>query len=113
MTDTPTPVIPAQAGTQDDRRRIDVTIERLDQSIDALTPGQRGRLADPDCYWWAVVAIVVRVRAMERAEAAVRPATVAPMADTYDRVAQPGEQAVEALLRTFKAVYGGAECQPA
>jgi hypothetical protein len=88
-------------------RRIDVTIERLEKSIDALTREQRDRLADPQCAWWAVVVVVARVRAMERAEESVRAAPVAPMADTYDRVAQPGEHAVEALLRTFKAMYGG------
>ena len=102
MTGAPTTVIPAQAGP----RRIDVTIERLEQSIDALTREQRDRLADPECSWWAVVVLVVRVRAMERAEESVRAAArLASWLEPWFGVLDA--QAMAAVVRPR-----GPECQP-
>jgi hypothetical protein len=93
---------PAPQGGHPDRRRIDITIERLDAIAAELGAEEQERLANQK--WWATVVIVARLRSMERAENEFRVGPT-PMADAYDRVVQPGEHAAEALVRTFKAVY--------
>jgi hypothetical protein len=85
-------------------RRIDVTLERLQASLDAMDEDQRAELnALPQ---FNTVVIVARLRAMERCEKEVRSAICETMADAYDRVAVEGENAANAILRTFRAVYG-------
>jgi len=88
-------------------RRIDIMLDRLEDLLDELSAEQQARLTDPSsCSWWGVVVMVARLRAMERAEEEVLGGDRATMADAYDRIVQPGEHAVEAIMRTFRAVYG-------
>jgi len=84
-------------------RRIDITLARLADIQESMSQEQCSQLASSP--WWNMVVIVSRLRAMERAEEEVlgRPST--GLADVYDRIAQPGEHAVEAILRTFRESF--------
>lgn len=81
-------------------RRIDVTLERLDADVAALSAEQQAALGQEKA--WSLVVIVSRLRAMERGEeealGSTRPSS---LADAYDRVVSPGD----ALIRTFKTVF--------
>lgn len=81
-----------------DRRRIDITLSRLDDVYQAMPEADRKSA-------WAdrrvsVVAIVARLRGMELAEASL--GYGAPLADTYDRLVVAGDPAHEAILKTFR-----------
>jgi len=89
-----------------DRRRIDITIERLDQMAQALPPDQQKCLAGTAWNWWSIVVMVARLRAMERAEIEAGCKSSETMADAYDLVVAPGEHAVGAMFKTFRAVSG-------
>lgn len=84
-------------------RRIDVTLERLRATFETLSPEQQQRLGTQKS--WAVVVMVDRLRSMERAEEDVLQRPISPMADAYDSIVTPGEHPIEAIVRTFQAVY--------
>lgn len=84
-------------------RRIDTTLSRLQQSLDAMSEGDRVALAAIPQF--SVIVMVSRLRAMELAEKEALPSTIESMADAYDRVAVIGENAADAIIRTFKEVY--------
>lgn len=85
-------------------RRIDTTLERAADIYESMSDEEHAELAAKE--WWNVIVMVSRLRGMERAEEEVLGRPSMGLADAYDRVARPGEHAVEALLRTFKEVYG-------
>lgn len=84
-------------------RRIDVTLERLDADVAALSVEQQSALGETKA--WGIVVIVSRLRGMERAEEEVLGRARASLADAYDRVVSPGDPAVDALIRTFKTAF--------
>ncbi|WP_439398981.1 hypothetical protein ACRQ5Q_16690 [Bradyrhizobium sp. PMVTL-01] len=85
-------------------RRIDITIERLRVSFEALSDAERSTLVCKP--WWAAIDTVLALRAMERSEeeATGRPA-LSSVADIYDQVVSPGEHAGEALLRVSRSMF--------
>jgi hypothetical protein len=86
------------------RRRIDVTFENLDASLARATEYERLALSETKTF--AILQLISRLRGMELAEQEVRGGPLPDdLADTYDRVAQAGEPAHAALLRTYKAYF--------
>lgn len=96
-------------------RRIDITLARLAEIEESWSDAERAEIAaqldaDPRAAKaWSAIAIVARVRAMERGEEAAGLRPSGSLADIYDRLVQPGEEASQALLRVFAAAYGGPE----
>lgn len=89
------------------KRRIDITLERLEEEFNALPDDVRTDLIGKP--WVTTLEMIGRLRGMEMAEEEVRPCPDGRgLANTFDRLVSPGESAVEALLRTFAAVYGAA-----
>jgi len=88
-------------------RRIDITLQRLDELLQAATDEERNQIASAP--WWGVLVIVSHLRSMELAEEAAGSKATNQLADAYDRLIRPGEHAVEAILRTYRAVYDRAD----
>lgn len=84
-------------------RRIDVTLDRLRASFEALSDEERTALVCKP--WWAAIDTVACLRSMERAEEEVLGAPRGDMADMYDRLVTPGEHIGEALVRVFRAMF--------
>lgn len=86
-------------------RRIDRTLQTIEENIEGLTEEQRVSIGET--RWWGVVEIVAKLRAMERGEGQAHfglgTQGCTPVADAYDRVVQPGGHPLEAILATFKA----------
>lgn len=95
---------PAPAVAASTERRIDITLDRLRDSFDALSDEQRITLVNKE--WWSAVDFICALRAMERGEEEAlgrpRPGTVA---DIYDRIVSPGEHILEALIRVRNAFF--------
>lgn len=87
------------------KRRLDITLERLEAEFNALPDAVRADLIRKP--WMAALEMVGRLRGMEMAEEEVRPLPDdRGLANIYDRVAVPGENGVEAVLRAFRIAYG-------
>lgn len=84
-------------------RRIDRTLTRLAAIYESMPQEERAELAGTK--WFSVIVLVSRLRGMERAEEEALGRPSKGLADTYDRVVRPGENAADAILRTFVAVY--------
>lgn len=81
------------------QRRIDITLERLEEKFNALPDEARAKLIGRP--WVATLELIGRLRGMEMAEEEVRGPQLS-LADTYDRLVTPGDNPVEALLRAFR-----------
>lgn len=88
------------------QRRIDITIDRLRDTFDALSAEEQVTLSAT--RGWAAIALIAGVRSMERGEEEVIGYCNHSVADVYDRIVQPGDHLIEALLRVLQAVLGGA-----
>lgn len=97
----------SDATSHSPERRIDITLARLAGIHEAMSDDERSQLDGKQ--WWAVIVIISRLRAMERAEEEVLGRPIKGLADTYDAVVSPGEHAVEALLRTFQTAFSSQE----
>lgn len=87
------------------KRRIDITLERLEAEFNALPEAVRAELITRP--WVATLEMVGRLRGMEMAEDEVRSnPNRRALADVYDRVAIPGENGANAVLRAFRIAYG-------
>lgn len=84
------------------KRRLDITLERLDEIVQAASPGQIGRWRQE--AWWNCAEILSRLRGMEMAESDALGREVADSADAYDRSVSPGEIIPIAILAAFKAL---------
>jgi hypothetical protein len=85
-------------------RRIDLTIERVNEIIEGMSEVDKAALGnDPR---WPLITTVAALRSYERAEENACGHCIGSIADAYDQLIKPGENAFEALLRTFAAVYG-------
>lgn len=81
------------------KRRIDITFERLDEMTAGMNEEERAKFAEQRFYPLLITAS--RLRSMEMAEEAAMGGKRPRLADDYDRLVQPGEPAVEAILRTL------------
>lgn len=87
------------------KRRLDITLERLEAEFNALPEAVRAELMTKP--WVATLEMVGRLRGMEMAEEEVRPFPEdRGLANIYDRVAVPGENGANAVLRAFRVAYG-------
>lgn len=84
-------------------RRLDITLGRLDAAIEAMPEDERSKLATKP--WWCAIALLSRVRGMELAEESVLGRSIHGVADLYDRLVEPGEHPIEALLRVYQAAH--------
>lgn len=86
------------------KRRIDITLERLEAEFNALPDDERTKLIGRP--WVSTLELIGKLRGMEMAEEDVlgRPLGQG-LADTYDRLVVPGDHPIEALLRTFREHY--------
>jgi hypothetical protein len=90
------------------KRRIDITLERLEAEFNALPDNVRADLISKP--WVASLEMVGRLRGMEMAEEEVRPFPAERgLANVYDRVAFPGENGADAVLRAFRIAYGNSD----
>ncbi len=80
-------------------RRIDITLASVASVYEALSEEERAQISE---RFVATLTIVARIRAMERAEEEVLGRPSKGLADIYDRIVVPGENAGAALLRTFE-----------
>jgi hypothetical protein len=85
-------------------RRIDITIARISDEWEAMPIGEREILAAKP--WFNTLLTATRLRAMEREEEEAFGRDGLGLADAYDRLVQPGELAIPAVLRAFSDVYG-------
>jgi len=85
------------------QRRIDITLDRVRETYDAMSLEERTALSQKP--WMKVVEMVFAVRAMERGEEQALGRPSIGLADVYDKVVTPGEHPIEALLRTFKGSF--------
>lgn len=81
------------------QRRIDVTFERLDHLVQNLTDAQRAKMSTE--RWFALLSVASRLRSMELSEEAAMGGNRSHLADDYDRLVEPGEDAVAAILRVL------------
>ena len=88
-------------------RRIDITLDRIREVVEAATNEERATLIGKP--WWSAIDTVFCLRAMERAEEEVLGAPRGVLADLYDRLVTPGEHPGEALLRVFRAMFTNRE----
>lgn len=85
------------------KRRIDITLERLEEEFNALPNEERARLINRP--WVSTLELIGKLRGMEMAEEEVRGASRPcgrGLADTYDRLVKPGDPPVESLLLVFQ-----------
>jgi len=88
-------------------RRIDITIERLRLSFEDLSDSERAALVCKP--WWVSIDTVLALRAMERGEEEVTGRYAHGVADIYDRLVEPGEHVLEALIRVFNNLFTPSE----
>ena len=91
-----------QLSLLESRRRIDFTFDRLQASFDALPEADKAAFAQTKRV--ALLVVASRLRGMEMAEEDMPGHQASPLADAYDRVAMPGENAAEAVLRALDAL---------
>ncbi|MDX3971111.1 MAG: hypothetical protein QHD01_31580 [Bradyrhizobium sp.] len=84
-------------------RRIDITIERLRLSFEELSDSERAALVCKP--WWVCVDTVLALRAMERGEEEVTGRYAHGVADIYDRLVEPGQPILEALIRVHNDIF--------
>src|SRR5579885_3033034 len=82
---------PAFRAERSPERRIDVTLARVATLHEAMTDQERAELDGK--RWWTTIVVASRMRAMERAEEEVLGRPSKGLADAYDRVISPGENA--------------------
>ena len=83
------------------KRRIDITFDRLDEMTAGMNEEERAKFAGQRFYPLLITAS--RLRSMEMGEEAAMGGKRSPLADDYDRLVKPGEHAVEAIVRTLAA----------
>ncbi|WP_158669931.1 hypothetical protein [Bradyrhizobium guangdongense] len=88
-------------------RRIDITIERLRLSFEDLSESERAALICKP--WWGFVDTVLALRAMERGEEEALGRPARGVADAYDRLVEPGEHILEALIRVHHDLFTPSE----
>ena len=90
-------------------RRIDITLSRIASIYHELSAEQRREIERQ--RFWSIILIVFQLRAMERGEEAYG-YPVQGLADIYDRLISPGEDAFDAILRCYNEGYGGIASKP-
>lgn len=88
-------------------RRIDITLHSVRETYNALSLEERAALSQRP--WISTLETVFAIRAMERGEEEALGRPSVGLADIYDRIVTPGENAAEALLRTFREMFAVAE----
>ncbi len=93
------PIAPAAA------RRLDITLGRVRALISGMSEEQFRKVDGQS--WWLDLIEMFWLREMEADEEKMlgRPRPGGGLADAYDRLIEPGEDAVKALLKTFRSVY--------
>lgn len=92
-------------------RRIDITLDRVRETYEALPLEERLALSQKP--WMITMETVFAIRAMERGEEEALGRPSVGLADIYDRIISPGENAADALLRTFREMFLDAETRRA
>ena len=88
-------------------RRIDITIERLRLSFEELSDSERAALVCKP--WWVSVDTVLALRAMERGEEEALGRPAHGVADAYDRLVEPGQHILDALIRVHNDLFTPSE----
>lgn len=94
------------------KRRIDITMDRVKETYDAMSLEERTTLSQKP--WMNTVEMVFAIRAMERGEEEALGRPSVGLADIYDRIVTPGSNPIEALIKTFKIMLeeGGTQKGP-
>lgn len=86
------------------KRRIDITLERLEVEFNALPDEERTQLIG--LPWLHTLEMMAALRGMEMAGEEVRGHSLKnDLAEIYDRIVTPGEHPIEALLRVFREYF--------
>lgn len=92
---------------QSPQRRIDTTLDRVRAVYDAMSLDERTAISQKP--WMATIETVFALRGMERAEEDVLGSPSEGLADVYDKLVMPGDNAIEALLKTFGKLHSLSE----
>ncbi len=82
------------------KRRIDVTLEKLDEEFNALPAEERAKLIQRP--WVHALEMMAALRGMEIAEDEAMGRSRPGLAEAYDRIVMPGDHPIEALLHVFR-----------